>query len=576
MKHVIKKQLLLVTIPPGMDPFRIQHEAERFSREVLMPALDRIFNELSGEDEVIHLSQLHLDLGRIGAALLESRTLDEYLYDLIKEQVRQTIEKELRAHPSARQSPRENVLSQWWYYMQHGRLPWNADPVTEDWYGKVLEMFSVDYPAITELRRVLAREPAVLMRISVQHDDWFLEKLLTVLVSVGQQGVGEAIDQACVINQLLEEKYKSLTIAAQGFGDNPVDGAIADSGDRSARVLRETPVPGPRQPEWKAFQQWARRHAAFLRLSGVARKKYLWRWLLTEAASSPSEFAVAGGMKILLDWIWDDPVLMRLVLADDRVAGSTNQLAGLLQRRYDAGAGSLTRPVGEDGSNSMPMAPESVRVTPPSVAGPADRRSDAGKAGARREGPEDIEQRMRAVESGATDQGLIQEETIHLPNAGIILLHPFLPTLFSRLGFWDGSDFRDPGARQRAIGLLHFLATGERQEVPEYQLVLPKLMCGYPLEMPVPADIVLTDEECGECLTLLRSAIARWEKLAGTSIDGFREGFLRRDGQLFRKDDRLILKVQSAGIDVLLDYLPWNLSLVKLPWVKEMLYVDWR
>jgi hypothetical protein len=33
--------------------------------------------------------------------------------------------------------------------------------------------------------------------------------------------------------------------------------------------------------------------------------------------------------------------------------------------------------------------------------------------------------------------------------------------------------------------------------------------------------------------------------------------------------------VERAAQDVLLDKITWNISLVKLPWVKELLFVEW-
>jgi len=75
---------------------------------------------------------------------------------------------------------------------------------------------------------------------------------------------------------------------------------------------------------------------------------------------------------------------------------------------------------------------------------------------------------------------------------------------------------------------------------------------------------------------LLENVIRTWEKIGNTSIDGLRQGFLRRDGKLSERGGRLYLQMEISGIDVLLDYLPWNLSIVKLPWMKEILFVEWR
>ena len=54
------------------------------------------------------------------------------------------------------------------------------------------------------------------------------------------------------------------------------------------------------------------------------------------------------------------------------------------------------------------------------------------------------------------------------------------------------------------------------------------------------------------------------------------KGFLQRSGKLFSKDDKLYLQVEQSAIDILLDHLPWNLSVIKLPWMPDILRVEWR
>ena len=75
---------------------------------------------------------------------------------------------------------------------------------------------------------------------------------------------------------------------------------------------------------------------------------------------------------------------------------------------------------------------------------------------------------------------------------------------------------------------------------------------------------------------MLEAVIEQWPVLKNTSIAGLREAFLQRNGKLFSKNDKLHLQVEASTLDVLLDQLPWNLSMIKLPWMKGLLRVDWR
>lgn len=169
----------------------------------------------------------------------------------------------------------------------------------------------------------------------------------------------------------------------------------------------------------------------------------------------------------------------------------------------------------------------------------------------------------------------INSNFFYIPHAGIILLHPFLSTFFQKLELTKGSEFTDLWQHQKAILLLHFLATGEEKGT-EFDLVLPKHLCGWPLNLPIDHTIDINPEEMAEGENLLRAVIDHWGALGSTSIDGLREGFLQREGKLENKQNGWLLRVEQKTMDILLDRLPWNLSLIKLPWMEDMLKVEWK
>jgi hypothetical protein len=171
-----------------------------------------------------------------------------------------------------------------------------------------------------------------------------------------------------------------------------------------------------------------------------------------------------------------------------------------------------------------------------------------------------------------------EEETagLYVTQAGLVLLHPFLPLYLEAVGLWSGESFRDESAQQMAIYLLYYLAT-KQTDAPEYELVLPKLLCGWSLNKPVVRGLDLPEAAVREGEHLLETAIAYWEALKNTSPDGLREGFLQREGKLTRSGDgNWKLQVEQQGIDILLSRLPWGLSMVTLPWMDELLIVEWN
>jgi hypothetical protein len=163
------------------------------------------------------------------------------------------------------------------------------------------------------------------------------------------------------------------------------------------------------------------------------------------------------------------------------------------------------------------------------------------------------------------------EEGIFLNCAGVVLLHPFLPRFFEGLGIAQDSKLLQV---DRALGLLHFLATGNRI-APEYELVLAKLLCNLPLDTPVESRIELTAAEIDEAEAMLCAVIRHWDALGDVSVDALRGSFLVRPGKLSRRGDDYVLQVEQRAYDILIDRLPWGISLVQLPWMQRLLWVEW-
>jgi len=166
-------------------------------------------------------------------------------------------------------------------------------------------------------------------------------------------------------------------------------------------------------------------------------------------------------------------------------------------------------------------------------------------------------------------------EPIFVTNAGLVLLGPYLPLLFDRLGLLREQRFIDERAAERAVLLTQFAVTGHAA-APETDLMLNKLLCGVPFEAVLPRAIVMQAHEQEMIETLLTAVIAHWSALGRTSVAGLRETFLQREGRLEHGEDRWQLQVKSLTFDVLMDRLPWGYATLKFPWMREVLHVDWR
>lgn len=161
-----------------------------------------------------------------------------------------------------------------------------------------------------------------------------------------------------------------------------------------------------------------------------------------------------------------------------------------------------------------------------------------------------------------------------VPSAGLVILHPFVGTVFERRGVRREMEI-PAESLPRAAAVLHYLATG-RTTVHELELPLVKVFLGLTPETPLPvAHGTLHADDIDECDTLLRAVIAHWSALGRTSPNGLRGTFLSRPGLLRHEDARWALHVEASPFDVLLDRLPWGVAIVKLPWMPEPLHVQW-
>ena len=158
--------------------------------------------------------------------------------------------------------------------------------------------------------------------------------------------------------------------------------------------------------------------------------------------------------------------------------------------------------------------------------------------------------------------------------SGAVLLAQFLRPFFQKLNLLNGIAWKNKAAQYKGVQLVRFLCTGE-QKTPEYSLVLEKLLCGIPIEEPVPVDTLLQQEERDEASTLLNAVIEHWQALRNTSVEGLRNSFLMRDGSISRNHEHWLLQVERKTMDVLLEKLPWGYSTITLPWNNYLIYVEW-
>ncbi|WP_203292784.1 contractile injection system tape measure protein [Luteirhabdus pelagi] len=158
-------------------------------------------------------------------------------------------------------------------------------------------------------------------------------------------------------------------------------------------------------------------------------------------------------------------------------------------------------------------------------------------------------------------------------NAGLILLHPFLKRFFESQQLLENGQFLEK-KNEEVLHLFHYLATGKTKPY-EYEVGFAKLLSGYPIDEPVNRFIHLSPKQKHACDELLMAVMKHWSALKSSSIELLRNEYLQREGKATYKEDSMLLQFERKPQDILLDQLPWPMGVLKLPWLANVIYVEW-
>ena len=167
------------------------------------------------------------------------------------------------------------------------------------------------------------------------------------------------------------------------------------------------------------------------------------------------------------------------------------------------------------------------------------------------------------------------DDGLWVSNAGLVLLGPFLPQLFKKLKYLDdtGRSFLSEETQRDAIGVLGYLA-GVGADVGEDELIVPKLLTAYSLtDVVTPRTLSKAAREEAEALII--SVIGMWEKLGNSSMESIQQTFLQRAGMLRQQSSGWQLQVEPQTYDILINFVPWGFRTIRLPWMKELLFIEW-
>lgn len=167
-----------------------------------------------------------------------------------------------------------------------------------------------------------------------------------------------------------------------------------------------------------------------------------------------------------------------------------------------------------------------------------------------------------------------EQKKIQINNAGICLIAAYLPAFFRNMHLLEDKKFKSISHAMQAMYLIAYLAEGGTRH-KEYLLQFNKILTGFGVTDPVPHMPRLPSGYRKEADALLAAIIDNWKALRTTSITGFRQSFLKRDGLLTDNGPTWTLQVERKGHDVLLGSVPWGFSMIRFPWMQKPVVVEW-
>jgi hypothetical protein len=534
MKHLVEKQEFEISAPNFPVAQRWEGRAAALLRDVITPALERCFDDASATRATLVINRMEVDLGLIGSHTPRRQ---------IEERVRAAVTRALGEHapsPAGAASPtlpdgdgapgftgrrlsgREAAVECFIEFLVGGRLPWWARTDEVELEGEWAER--ADPGQLARIAHALSGSAHARERLAQQFSPEFVTRLL--------------------------RRYEPALANGALAGWRWLEHASARpaTSDASLRALR--------RPYWA---YWAGRCVGRTK-EEAALVAALARWL------DDTPGAATRVIRLLRAGEADGP-------DDLQRQRALSELSRLL------GAGFGGRPRAED--ERHPEAGRADRAGPERGA-PADRKAD---------GIRDRRERLRSAERGGasgspTDtsattraeaplDGATDEAPLYAEAAGLVLLHPFFVELFRTQDLWDGVRWTSPSAQHLAVHLVAWLALGDAG-VPEFRLIVPKLLCGMSREVPLDTAITLTEARSRSGTELLRAVVGHWAALGRTSIEGLREGFLARAGKVAVREGGWSIVVERRAQDILLDKLPWGIGVARLPWLEgRLIHVNW-
>ena len=527
---LIEKTIFDIQAKGKIDGFQLQNDLSRWFYKELLPDVEILFNQYDSKENTIEIPKLEVEINTfdienltalkaqlltaLEEALKQSKikTITSNQYNINTNNNTQNANNELVIYKN---NIKNTYFNLWLHFMEHGTMPSSSLAIEEDkMLLAVAEIIALDANAEGRVRYLFSQKKEAIQRFIYQHEEPFLSRILGVF---------------------LRQKLSMLSTWRKAILTQ-----IARS--KSSKIFTD---------EYKATIEKAEQQYSKTKFWTIIFEKIL----IQNNTVSNAETLFFMPLEMLI--AQEAQTSKQQLNTRDF---ETNFYAQIIENQWFENNFSSGKILEKYLNKKYAAHKKTSKVSKKTIAENAISKE--------KESPinDDIKRKFETQNP---------ENQYYIKNAGIVIVHAFLPSFYENIGLLNPQkQFLDEHAQQCAIQWIEHLATGEEQ-LPEYRLLLSKILCGLPLDIPLERDIIFSDNDKTEAQNLLEAIIEHWTIIGKTSIESLRQTFFHRDGKLSHDDKGWLLQVEQRTEDILLSRLPWGISMIKLPFMKEMLRVEW-
>ena len=609
--HHIQRSSIHLKLPSSVDHFQLSQTISRLFWEGVVPELEKLLDKSVGEEELIRIDQLEVTM-----QFDSWREAAEGFVPVLLQSLEEQLDLMLTGQQAAvdRQAVPEAQFRSWLQFLKKGYMEYMSSEVYSQLEKNLILQIRQDANAQTELKSLLTQYPLARKRLVRQYDFDFVKSLLGIYFQSKLKrfsaDVRELPEFLRLISQVDPERTKEmfkpsfLKYPTAELSSYLID-AVITGGTRHAEdeLILYVVLNALKEKKDAKVLFFLTKKIIRTRLSNLSKNRaFIQRMASLLATITSGESEEGPELKP------DSPESEKDIRSEEMPgnkspdnkqddtstapeddAGSLKEARGTSKKPKDTTStpdeestaeSSLTKDLTAakevPGSQEKDRSGEEPSVDSQAIidAAASDSKTSGNTESHLGDSKQTPDKSTPDSLPSETPPPKLDQETHYINHAGLLLLHPFLPQLFRTVGLVDHQTFVDEAAQEKAVHLLHYLAA-KTYNLPEYQLLFPKLLCGLPFEVPISKDVKLTANEIEEAEGLLTAVIENWGALGTTGPDAFREGFLQRSGKLIWKKTHWQVIVEKKTIDILLTKLPWGYGMIKLPWMKERLTVEW-